>query len=104
MRIDRLEKLKEMEAKMPGDAFVKYAIAQEFTAMEKYEEALAYYTLLLEKFPDYLPTYYQLGKLYEAMNENAKALFAFTQGIIVAKQQNEQKTLRELNEAIALLE
>lgn len=103
MNTQRLEKLMEMEAQKPDDAFLKYAIAQEWIALDNQQEALKCYLLLRQNFADYLPTYYQLGKLYEALDETAKALEAYQQGAIIARQQNNAKTLRELNDAIEML-
>ncbi|MFN8286128.1 MAG: tetratricopeptide repeat protein [Chitinophagales bacterium] len=99
----RLQKLKEMEVQKPDDAFLKYAIAQEYIALGNRQEALKSYLLLTEHFADYLPTYYQLGKLYEENEETEKALKAYEKGIEIARQQNNQKTLQELKAAIAML-
>jgi hypothetical protein len=100
----RLEKLKEMEAQKPGDAFVKFAIAQEYVGMIDDAAALTYFTLLLEKSPNYLPLYYQLGKLYERKEDLKSAAYIYAKGIIIAKAANDLKTAGELNEALILLE
>ena len=100
----RLEKLKEMEKQKPDDAFVKFAIAQEYVGMNDDTAALACFQLLLEKSPDYLPSYYQLGKLYERLEDLKSAANIYTKGMVVAKAAKDLKTAGELNEALILLE
>ena len=104
MNAERLQKLQEWEALKPTDAFLKFAIAQEFTSNGQDEDALPYLELLVEKFGDYLPTYYQLGKLYERLGKYDNATSTYIQGTEIAKQNKDAKTLRELNEAILLIE
>lgn len=100
MVINRLEKLKEMAAQKPEDPFLQYAIAQEYAATEQYAGALAIYQTLVDKQPDYLPTYYQLGKLHEQLGQFGDAQRAYEQGMIVAQQQGNMKTLGELRAAL----
>ena len=100
----RLDTLKEMERQKPDNAFIKFAIAQEYVGMHKNEEAMVYFELLLEAFPDYLPLYYQFGKLYEHIEDLKAAAEIYSKGIIVAKAVHDLKTAGELNEALILLE
>ena len=100
----RLEKLQEMERQKPDDAFLKFAIAQEFIGMNNDAEALKYYIVLLEGFPQYVPVYYQLGKLYERANRVIEASEIYKRGVAISKVANDFKTAGELNEALILLE
>ena len=100
----RLEKLLEMERQKPDDAFIKFAIAQEYVGLQNDAEALKYFGLILEKHPQYVPLYYQLGKLHERLNELKQAAGIYAKGIVVAKAANDLKTASELNEALILLE
>src|SRR4051812_32911667 len=104
MNEERLKKLMEWEAQKPADAFLKFAIAQEYVSAEKDFEALKYYKILLVNFPDYLAFYYQLGKLYERAGDIAAATKAYEQGKEVALVAKDFKTLNELNEALSLLD
>ena len=99
----RLEKLKQMEHQKPEDAFLKFAIAQEYASLGSDDEAKSYYELLLAKFPAYVPTYYHVGKLYERIGEMNLALEAYKTGIEKAKAVNDMKNLGELNEALMLI-
>jgi predicted Zn-dependent protease len=104
MNEERLKKLLEWEAQKPDDAFLKFALSQEYISSGNDTEALHYLTLLADKFADYLPTYYQLGKLYERLGETEKAIQAYTKGKQVAQAAGDNKTLRELNEALQYLD
>ncbi len=104
MNEERLKKLLEWEAQKPDDAFLKFAIAQEYVSGGNDKEALKYYRFLVDNFSDYLATYYQLGKLHERISEIEEARATYRKGIEVAKAINDLKTLRELNEALMLLE
>ena len=103
MNEERLKKLKEWEAQKPDDAFFKYAIAQEYISAGDDAEAKKYLEVLTEQFPDYLATYYQLGKLHERLQEPDKAIAVYTKGKEVARIVGDNKALRELNEALTQL-
>lgn len=100
MNQERLNKLLEWEAQKPEDAFLKFALSQEYVSGGNDAEAQRYLELLADKFPDYLATYYQLGKLYERVGETEKAVAAYTKGKQVAQAAGDNKTMRELNEAL----
>ena len=93
-----------MEKQKPDDAFVKFAIAQEYVGMNDDTTALVHFKSLLETQPGYLPLYYQLGKLYERLEELKSAADIYAKGVIIAKAANDIKTAGELNEALILLE
>ncbi len=103
MNEERLKKLMEWEAQKPDDAFLKFALAQEYVSAGNDSEALKYYTVLLENFPDYLPSYYQAGQLFERADNPEKAAAIYEKGKVVAQSSGDTKTLRELNEALTLL-
>ena len=103
MNAQRLEKLKEWETQKPDDAFLKFAIATEYVSGDDDKTAKKYFELLLEKYSDYLPTYYHLGKLYERLDDSENASRTYLKGIEIAKAQNDSKTIRELNEALMIL-
>lgn len=101
---ERLQKLKEMEAQKPNDVFLKYAIALEYVSVGKDEEAKLILEGLLMLSPDYIATCYQLGKLYERLGENEKAIAVYQKGVELARKNGDKKNLGELNEAIMMLE
>ncbi len=83
---------------------MNYALALEYAKENDLPKAISVIETIIARDPAYLASYYQLGKLYEQQNEAQKALDAYNQGLIIAKQQKNQKTLNELQEAIFLLE
>lgn len=100
----RLEQLLVMLKEDPKDSFVRYAVALEYASAGNQEEAITRIESLIGDEPDYLGAYYKLGQLYEAEGDAGKALDVYKRGAEVAKKQNNQKTLGELNTAIVLLE
>ena len=54
--------------------------------------------------PEYLASYYQLGKMLEEKNKASEAIDVYKAGKSVAKKQNDMKTLGEIAEALMLLD
>ena len=103
MNPSRLTKLTEMERQKPGDAFLNFAIALEYVGVLDSHEAIKRFEQLMEQHPEYLASYYQAGKLYEELNELAKAIDVYKKGIEIAHGAGDQKTMNELREALMLL-
>ena len=57
------------------------------------------FDVLLARHPDYLPTYYHAGKLYEDLGETGTASEIFEKGIELATKKNDAKAQRELRSA-----
>lgn len=92
----RLDQLLSLHNNNPTDSFLLFAIAKEYEKLEQTERALNYYLDLLKGDPDYVGTYYHLGKLYEHLAEPEKAFATYTNGMQIAKQQKDQHALSEL--------
>ncbi len=93
-----------MLEKEPNDIFLNYALAVEFSGEEKFAEAETQFLKTLQLNNDYLPCYYQLGQTAEKLNKEKEALEYYHKGVELAKKQNNNKALNELNEAIWMLE
>ena len=91
-RLNALLKLVENEG---NDSFTLYAIGLEYKSIDK-EKATRYFEDLVNKYPDYLPTYYQLGLIYYELDKNESAKLILSKGIELAKNLNEHKTHLEL--------
>jgi len=100
----RLEQLQQMLAQEPNDAFLQYAIAIEYFSAGNFSKALECFNTLLKNNPDYLAAYYQTGKCLEELKQIEEAKVIYKKGVELAKKQDKQKTLNELNEALFLLE
>lgn len=98
MNSSRLEQLKKFLKDDPNDPFTLYAIATEYRT-EQPAEAKVYFDRLLAEHPDYLATYYHAAQLYRDMEEIDIAKSMYESGIDLAKKQNNQLALRELQNA-----
>lgn len=99
MSLDRLEQLQSFYEEDPDDPFTRFALAQEHLKRDHVEKALSFFEGLVDTDPEYVGTYYHLGKLYERLDRVDEALSTYEQGIDVAREQGEQKTLSELQDA-----
>ena len=102
--MQRLQHIYEMLKSEPNDSFLNYALALEYGKMNNIQKAIEIIEELLARDEDYLGAYYQLGKFYELIEERQTAIEKYTKGLVVARKQNNKRTLRELKEAILMLE
>jgi tetratricopeptide (TPR) repeat protein len=98
--MSRIEQLRSFIAEDPKDIFSRYALALEYAANEMIEEAIVELNSLKEISNDYLPLYYQLGKLYEKSGNIQFAIEAYQAGIPIAHTQKNTRTLSELKSAL----
>jgi tetratricopeptide (TPR) repeat protein len=96
MQISRLEKLLEFIKNEPEDPFLKYALATEYLRINQTDKALNYYEDLTTNHPDYVGTYYHLGKLYEALGRKEDALKTYETGMKVSREQRDNHAFSEL--------
>jgi tetratricopeptide (TPR) repeat protein len=94
-RIKQLKKLLEEE---PNDPFIHYALSLELYKNKEINDAITKLENVIKKFPNYLPSYYQLAQWKFDLKNNTEALKIIEKGIIVAENQKNYKTLRELKE------
>ena len=67
--MNRIEKLHELLQQMPGDNFLRHALALEYIKLEKDDDARILFESILNDSPDYVGSYYHLGKLLERKND-----------------------------------
>jgi len=92
----RLQQLFTFLDNNPNDSFVLFAIAKEYEKLQDGQQALQYYLKLEGEDPDYVGTYYHLGKLYELQGETTQAFATYKKGMQVARKQGDQHALSEL--------
>ena len=97
---NKLEQLFRFLDMAPHDPFSLYSIAFEYHKRGKYAEALEYYTRLTNEHPNYVGTYYHLGKLWELLDDYEKAIQTFEKGISIAKNAKDHHSLGELQRAL----
>jgi tetratricopeptide (TPR) repeat protein len=100
--LDRIKLLEGFIEEDPGDPFNYYALGLEYAKKDE-QKALGIFKRLVNDHKDYVPTYYQLAKLYEQVGQKESALSTYHDGISIAKQQQDFKTQQELIGALAQL-
>jgi tetratricopeptide (TPR) repeat protein len=104
MTQDRLKMIELMLETNPRDSFLHYAAALEHQKKGDANQAIKILRTIIKNDPNYLASYYQLGKMLEEKNKIAEAIEIYKIGKEVAKKQSEMKTLGELTEALMLLD
>lgn len=99
MQSTRLAKLLEFLQSDPNDPFVLYALATEYNTSNDTEKALEYYLKLTTDHPDYVGTYYHLGKLYEKLQQSDKAIAVYQSGMVAARNKRDMHAFSELQGA-----
>ena len=104
MSNDRLKMIETMLETNPQDSFLHYAAALEHHKNGDIVTSIKTIKGIIKNDPDYLASYYQLGKLLEERGKVEEAIDIYKQGRSVAKKQNDMKTLGEISEALMLLD
>lgn len=95
----RLEQLFSMLKTDPDEPFLLFAIAKEYEKNDNKPLALQYYLQLTTDNPDYVGTYYHLGKLYEKMEAPDLALEIYDKGMEIAQKVGDKHAYSELSTA-----
>lgn len=97
--MERIKQIREFLKSSPNDSFLKHALALEYIKLGEDITAQKIFEELLNHEPGYVGSYYHLGKLFERLNENEKAIEWYEKGMLVAKEKGEQHALGELRGA-----
>lgn len=98
MNNNRLAFLLQFFEEDPNDPFNAYALAMEYQQSDV-TKAAHYFQLLLEKHPDYLPTYYHAAALFAELEYLEQAELVYQKGMQLALSQQNTKTYQELQRA-----
>ncbi|MCI5082789.1 MAG: tetratricopeptide repeat protein [Saprospiraceae bacterium] len=96
MSSSRLDQLLQMQKESPDDSFIIFALAKEYEKLGNYDKALEFFLHLRENAPEYIGTYYHLGKLYESQQEADKAFQTYKDGIEIARKIGDHHAMGEL--------
>lgn len=99
MSTTRLSKLLDFLESDPNDPFILYALATEYNALNDKEKAYSFYLQLTDQHPDYVGTYYHLGKLLEKDDQKDKAIEIYQKGMQVARNKRDMHAFSELQGA-----
>jgi tetratricopeptide (TPR) repeat protein len=96
----RLEQLRKFLEDDPADPFNIYALALEYQKTD-HSIALRLFKQLILEHPEYLATYYHLGKLYQSLEQKDNAIKVFNAGVEKARAQRNAKSVQELQNALS---
>lgn len=100
MNNERLIQLETYLKNGSTDPFIRYALATEHLKAGNEPTALYHFEMLLKLHPDYMGTYYHLGKLYERLDRRQDAIQTYEAGIELAQKMKNLKTLAEIRTAL----
>jgi Flp pilus assembly protein TadD len=98
--MDRVEQLRKFIAARPDEPFPRYALALELKGKGDNAGAAAEMQELLQRAPDYLAAYLQLGMLLQTLGKTDEARGAYRRGQDVARRKGDSHTLSELTTAL----
>jgi tetratricopeptide (TPR) repeat protein len=101
--MDRIATFKSFISRSPADPFPRYGLAMEHKGQGQLAEAWAVFAELLEKFPDYVPTYLMAGGTLVTMGRRDEAADLYRRGIETAAKANDSHAKKELESALAEL-
>ena len=96
---DRVARLKAFLEQSPNDCFLNHALALEYIKVGDEQGAKQLFEKTLQHDPNYIATYYHLGKLLERVGEQPRAIEIYEKGMAVCKAANEMHTYNELQGA-----
>ncbi|HNI43274.1 MAG: hypothetical protein JNM36_01665 [Chitinophagales bacterium] len=103
MSLSRIEQIKSFLEQKPNDPFLHFALALEHLKLDDSATAKAIFNQLLQEQPDYVGTYYHLGKLLEQEKAYEQAFEVYQKGIATATRANDRHAAQELRGAYQML-
>ena len=101
---ERLEKLRAMLEREPGDTFLLYAIALEHKKAAEYPKAIEYFQRVVEKDPLYCAAYQHAAQTHEQAGNISAARESYRLGIEAAAKKGDQHARDEMEGALSMLE
>jgi len=89
---DRIEAIRAMIEKSPGDVFLRYSLAMEYAAGGRYDQAVAEFRRCIELDGAYLAAYVEAGKCLRSAGRLDEAREIFTAALELASMQGETHT------------
>jgi len=100
----RLEKLRQMLEKSPGDTFLLYATALEYKKTGDAKSALDFLDQVIQHDWGYCYAYHQKGLTLELMGDVEGAKQAYRQGVEAAGRKGDQHAAQEIAAALEMIE
>jgi tetratricopeptide (TPR) repeat protein len=96
----RILQILNMLEHSPNDCFLLHALALENIKKGDLMEAQHLFERVLSHDPNYVGTYYHLGKLLEAKGKKDKAINVYQEGIKIASLKSDFHSVNELRSAL----
>jgi Flp pilus assembly protein TadD len=87
---DRVQAIRAMLQKSPGDVFLHYSLAKEYTAAGQHDQAVEEFRKCIQLEADYLPAYVEAGKCLRSAGRLAEARDMFLAGLDLAAAKGER--------------
>lgn len=97
----RLAFLEQATSSGTADSFAYYALALEYRKEQRFEDSERTFRALRDKDPEYLALYLMAGQTLLEAGRSADARQWLEQGIALARKRGDEKTLGELESALA---
>lgn len=96
----RIHTLQSFLETTPDDSFLKHALALEFVKTGDDTKARTLFESVLNTDPQYIGSYYHLGKLLERLSEYQEAVNWYRKGMEVSKSAGDTHAYNELYAAL----
>lgn len=103
MGTERVDALKAMVERNPGDSRMRYMLAMELGNRGDMEAALEQYQQILAADPAYVAAYYQAGQAFEKLDRDDEAKQIYQRGIAAASGAGDGHAASELQAALDAL-
>jgi Tfp pilus assembly protein PilF len=100
----RMEKLRLMLEKSPGDTFLLYAVALEYRKSGDPKSAVEYLDKVIQHDWGYCYAYHQKGQILESQGDIDAAKEAYHQGIDAAARKGDQHAGQEIAASLEMIE
>jgi tetratricopeptide (TPR) repeat protein len=98
--MDRIATFKSFIARTPADPFPRYGLAMELRTQGQLAEAWTAFSELLDKFPEYVPTYLMAGGTLTGLGRKEEAAAIYRRGIDMAGRKGDAHARGELETAL----
>jgi tetratricopeptide (TPR) repeat protein len=99
MSDSRISKLQDFLSRSPEDPFLVHALALEWVKLGDEEKARELFEKNRTVRPEYVATYYHLGKLLERVGDTESAVNIYSEGMTQAKASGDNHSYNELQGA-----
>jgi predicted Zn-dependent protease len=101
--MDRISTFQSFISRSPGDPFPRYGLAMEYRTRGDLAQAWATFSELLDKFPDYVPTYLMAGQTLSGLDRKDEAAAIYRRGVEAATRKGDLHARGELESALSEL-